>query len=117
MYRASIAEIWPKSARLCETLGIPLPRLTLRDVSYRRERQAGIAFLLVQGKIVNTSHRPMRVPPVRVALRDTTRREIAHLDVPPVDARLAPGERTEFAARLTNPPPEAQNLEVSLVRR
>ena len=116
-FRSTVAEIWPASIRLYAKLGIPLPRVTLEDVRYRRERQAGISLLLVQGRIVNASERPARVPSVRIALRDNTRREITQMEVEATETRLKPGDRTEFAVRLTNPPPEAQNLEVSLVRR
>jgi predicted Zn finger-like uncharacterized protein len=115
-FRDRMIALWPASARLYAALHIPTPGMTLKDVRFARQHDGGVALLTVSGAIVNDASRAARTPNVRISLRDGIDRELAHQEVAGGDRELPPGGEMRFTARLTDPPPDARNLEVRLVR-
>jgi predicted Zn finger-like uncharacterized protein len=114
-YRQHIAGIWPQSAGVYSSLGLPVnvSGLDFRKVDYRRETEDGQVVLAVSGEMINTSSRPLPVPQtVRVTLSDAEKRELYHWTFKPNVTVLAPGQAAPFVTRLASPPSAARNLEV-----
>jgi len=114
-YRQHIASIWPQSAGVYSSLGLPVnvSGLDFRKVDYRRETEDGQVVLAVSGEIVNTSSRQLPVPQmVRVTLSGADKRELYHWTFKPNITVLAPGGAAPFVTRLASPPSAARNLEV-----
>ena len=115
-YRQHIASIWPQSAGVYSSLGMPVNTsgLDFQKVDYRRETEDGQVVLSVSGEIVNTSARQLPLPQtVRVTLSDSSKRELYHWTFKPNVTVLGPGQSAPFLTRLASPPAAARNLEVS----
>ena len=118
-YRQDIAVIWPQSAGVYSSLGLPVHAsgIDFRQVDYKRESQDGQVVLAVSGQIVNTGKRELPVPQaVRVTLSDADHRELYHWTFKPDATLLKPGQAVPFTTRLSSPPPAARHLEVRFAR-
>jgi predicted Zn finger-like uncharacterized protein len=114
-FRDRLVTLWPASARLYAALHIPTPGMVLKDVRFARERDGEVALLTVSGAIVNAASAAAPAPRVRISLRDGIDRELAHQEIEGGERSLGPGAEVRFTARLTDPPPEARNVEIRLV--
>jgi hypothetical protein len=118
-YRQDIAVIWPQSAGVYSSLGLPVSAngIDFRQVDYRRESEDGQVVLAVTGQIVNTGKRELPVPQtVRVTLSDAGNRELYHWTFKPGATTLKPGQTVPFATRLSSPPATARHLEVRFAK-
>jgi predicted Zn finger-like uncharacterized protein len=118
-YRQDIAVIWPQSAGVYSSLGLPVSAsgIDFRQVDYRRESEDGQVVLAVTGQIVNTGKRELPVPQtVRVTLSDAQNRELYHWTFKPGATTLKPGQAMPFATRLSSPPAAARHLEVRFAK-
>lgn len=118
-YRQDIAVIWPQSAGVYSSLGLPVNAsgIDFRQVEYRRESEDGQPVLTVSGIIVNASPRELPVPQsVRVTLSDAGNREIYHWTFKPGALVLTAGQSVPFVTRLSSPPAAARHLEVRFAK-
>ena len=118
-YRQDIAVIWPQSAGVYSSLGLPVNAtgIDFRQVNYRRESEDGQIVLAVTGMIVNAGKRQLPVPQtVRVTLSDADNKEIYHWTFKPSATVLAPGQSAPFLTRLSSPPAAARHLEVRFAK-
>ena len=118
-YRQDIAVIWPQSAGVYSSLGLPVNSsgIDFRQVDYRRESEDGQIVLAVTGMIVNTGARELPVPQtVRVTLSDASKRELYHWNFKPTATILKPGQSVPFTTRLSSPPAAARHLEVRFAK-
>lgn len=118
-YRQDIAVIWPQSAGVYSSLGLPVNAtgIDFRQVNYRRESEDGQIVLAVTGMIVNAGKRQLPVPQtVRVTLSDADNKEIYHWTFKPGATVLAPGQSVPFVTRLSSPPAAARHLEVRFAK-
>ena len=118
-YRQDIAVIWPQSAGVYSSLGLPVNAtgIDFRQVDYRRESEDGQIVLAVTGLIVNAGKRQLPVPQtVRVTLSDADNKEIYHWTFKPGTTVLAPGQSVPFVTRLSSPPAAARHLEVRFAK-
>jgi len=118
-YRQDIAVIWPQSAGVYSSLGLPVNAtgIDFRQVNYRRESEDGQIVLAVTGMIVNAGKRQLPVPQtVRVTLSDADNKEIYHWTFKPSATVLAPGQSVPFVTRLSSPPAAARHLEVRFAK-
>jgi predicted Zn finger-like uncharacterized protein len=114
-YRQEISVIWPQSAGVYSTLGMPVSAhgIDFAHVDYRRESQDGQMVLAVSGAIVNSGSRELPVPQnVRVTLSDSSNHELYHWSFTPTVQTLKPGQSAPFLTRLSSPPAAARHLEV-----
>jgi predicted Zn finger-like uncharacterized protein len=113
-YRQTIVELWPQSAALYATLGLPANAsgISITDVAYRQNVENGLPVLLVSGKLVNVTDRELPVPQIRVILFDDAKRELYQWTFDCGIASLKPGAESPFVTRLSSPPPAARNLNV-----
>jgi predicted Zn finger-like uncharacterized protein len=118
-YRQDIAVIWPQSAGVYSSLGLPVNSsgIDFRQVDYRRESEDGQIVLAVTGMIVNAGARELPVPQtVRVTLSDASKRELYHWNFKPTATVLKPGQSVPFTTRLSSPPAAARHLEVRFAK-
>jgi hypothetical protein len=116
-YRETIASLWPQSASLYATLGLPVNvrGITLTNIAYKQEYEDGQPVLSVTGKVVNVSKRDQAVPEIRVVLFDDAKHELYHWTFDAGIPTLKPGSESPFMTRLSSPPSEARNLNVRFV--
>ncbi len=114
--RNEIAARLPATAPLYRGLGlsIDLPiGMEFRQLSSAQRAEHGRQVLVVSGEIANVSTQERELPPIRVALLDSTQRELDFGLFDPPQAALGPGALTRFEVQLGPPPPEASNFTVS----
>ncbi|MEZ5864783.1 MAG: DUF3426 domain-containing protein [Geminicoccaceae bacterium] len=120
--RNEVVALVPEAGPIYQRMGLPVTReigLELRGVVSERldEADSGATGerdrLRIAGDVVNVSGTERSVPPVRVALLDAARDEIAvHLvEVP--QKTLADGDSTRFELLLDDPPEAASNFSVT----
>ena len=118
-YRQDVAVIWPQSAGVYSSLGMPVNAsgITFEHVDYRRESEDGQVVLEVTGQIVNSGSRELPVPQtVRVTLSDANNHELYHWTFKPTATTLKAKARVPFTTRLSSPPDAARHLEVRFAK-
>lgn len=118
-YRQHIANIWPQSAGVYSSLGLPVNAsgIDFRQVQYRSDTEDGQVVLAVSGTILNTGSRELPVPQtVRVTLSDDNNHELYHWNFKPNAQLLKPGQSVPFVTRLASPPAAARHLEVRFAK-
>jgi Protein of unknown function (DUF3426) len=112
-----IAQVWPESASLYETLGMPVNTRGFRIIaSHTQELDKTVPVIAIKGQIINETDRELPVPRVRLAVRDQSGKEIYHWTVHADQQRLGPRESGTFSARLESPPADAADLEVRFAK-
>jgi predicted Zn finger-like uncharacterized protein len=100
--RNTVVESWPESAKVYNAVGLNTPApgsgLDLKVTPLRSE-----GAFVVTGEITNATSRPLSVPPLRVALRDPTQREVEFQIVDPPVETLAPGASAWFKTVFEHP--------------
>ena len=113
--KARVVAAFPPSEAVFATLGVPvnLTGLSLAELRSTVESGDGPPTLTLEGHITNLRSDPTAVPPLRIAVRDKSRRELYYWTAPAPKAQLASGETVLFRSRLTAPPRDGQDLAVS----
>ena len=113
--KARVVATFPPSEAVFATLGMPvnLSGLRLGELRSIVEGGEGPATLTLEGHITNLRSGPTAVPPLRIAVRDKSHRELYYWTAPAPKAQLASGETVPFRSRLTAPPRDGQDLAVS----
>lgn len=114
-YRQTVANLWPQSASLYAALGMPVNvrGMALVNIAYQQDFENGQPVLSVTGKVVNISDRELPVPGLRVVLTDDSKHELYHWTFDVGVPTLKAGAESDFVTRLSSPPPEARNLNIS----
>jgi len=100
--RNAVVEMWPEASQLYDAVGVKtVASGTGLDIAVTPLRGEG--SFTVTGEITNTTSRAVRVPPLRVMLRDTTLREVASQAVDPPVETLAPGAIARFRTVFEHP--------------
>jgi predicted Zn finger-like uncharacterized protein len=114
--RNEIVASFPESAAIYRALGLPLavqPGLEFGQLNPDRVVEGGVAVLVFEGEIVNTSKELRHVPPIRVILLDEGGRQLQGETFNAKDAALDAGGKTTFSGRLVNPPSQARNYSIT----
>jgi predicted Zn finger-like uncharacterized protein len=112
--RKDVVRYLPQTASLFAAIGLPvnLRNLKFENVSISKEAQDGTTILIVQGAIVSEAGKPVEVPRLRFAARNSTGEEVYTWTMPPPRSILAPGERLEFRSQITASPADASDVMV-----
>ncbi len=115
--RNEVVRYLPQTASLFAAIGLPvnLRSLSFEDVKITKEERDGVPVLSVEGNIVSVAKRPVEVPRLRFAIRNSSGQEIYAWTASPPRSILEPGEKTEFRSRLASPPAEAADVMVRFV--
>ena len=112
--RNDVVRYLPQTASLFAAIGLPvnLRNLKFENVSILKEAQDGTTILIVEGAIVSEAGKPVEVPRLRFAARNSTGQEVYTWTMPPPRSILAPGERLEFRSQIPAPPADASDVMV-----
>jgi predicted Zn finger-like uncharacterized protein len=110
--RHEVVRYLPQTASLFAAVGLPvnLRGLSFVDVKVGREEAEGVSVLVVEGNIVSSSNKPVEVPRIRFAVRNSTGQEIYAWTALPARSILAPQETLPFKSRLASPPADATDV-------
>jgi hypothetical protein len=113
--RDQVATAWPQLAGIYRAAGLSVtvdPGLEIRDVTSSEVNENGQRILVVSGEVVNTTDYAKTVPPLRVALLDGDRVEVAS-DQVAIEPKILEARATaRFEKRLEDVPPEARHTAV-----
>ena len=112
--RKDVVRYLPQTASLFAAIGLPvnLRNLKFENVRISKETQDGINNLIVEGAIVSEAGKPVEVPRLRFAARNSTGQEVYTWTMPPPRSILGPGERLEFRSQIPAPPADASDVMV-----
>jgi predicted Zn finger-like uncharacterized protein len=112
--RNEVVRYLPQTASLFAAIGLPvnLRNLKFENVRISKEGQDAAAMLIIEGRIVSNSRKPIEVPRLRFAARNATGQEVYTWTAMPSRSILGPGESIEFSSRLASPPADANDVMV-----
>ena len=117
--RQSLVNLWPPMGTLYETLHIPVERpgaaIELRNLRSTMSEENGQNVLTVSGDLANTTGKMQKVPPIRFSFRDAAGNEMAISEEPAGMDDLPAGGSAGFSIKLPAPPPDARDLEVTVM--
>ena len=115
--RNEVVRYLPQTASLFAAIGLPvnLRSLSFEDVKITKEERDGVPVLSVEGNIVSVTKRPVEVPRLRFAIRNTSGQEIYAWTAAAPRSILEPGDKVEFRSRLASPPAEAADVMVRFI--
>jgi hypothetical protein len=118
-WRADFVRAMPQTASFYAWIGLPvnLRGLAFDGLATSTEQHENVPILVVEGNIVNDTHKMAEVPHLRFAVRNAARQEIYSWTAAPPRATLAPGNGLAFRTRLASPPPDAHDVLVRFLNR
>lgn len=118
-WRKQVVKFAPQTASLYRAVGLPvnLRGLAITNITTVAQSQEGVPLLLVEGTLASTSTRTVKVPRLRLAVRNRAGQELYHWTQEPERRTLAAGESLTFRASLASPPPEAHDVVVRFFNR
>jgi predicted Zn finger-like uncharacterized protein len=112
--RDQVVAAWPPAARLYAMVGLPAtPPLELRKVIPSRGVENGVAMLIIEGEVANTSQVAHEVPKLKVVLLDRDGNELQSWSFPVAEARLPPGASVPFRTSIPQPSAAATGVVVT----
>lgn len=110
--RDEVVRYVPQTASLFAKIGLPvnLRHLVFENVKVSRETEDGVTVLLIEGKIVSKSDKPVEVPRLRFAARNDKGQELYTWTALADRSVLGPGESLDFHSRLASPPKNATDV-------
>jgi predicted Zn finger-like uncharacterized protein len=118
-WRNDFVRLMPQTASFYARLGMPvnLRGLAFDNLSTSTEQHEGVPILVVEGDIVNETHKIVDVPRLRFAVRNAGRQEIYSWTAVLPRTLLSPGDAAPFRTRLASPPPDAYDVLVRFLNR
>jgi predicted Zn finger-like uncharacterized protein len=112
--RSEVVRFFPQTASLFSAVGLPvnLRNLKFENMRISKETQEGLSSLVIEGTIASTTNKPVEVPRLRFAARDTAGQEVYTWTALPTRSILGPGEKQEFRSRFVSPPASAVDVMV-----
>lgn len=119
--RDSIVRAWPPAERLYKVAGLSANGaavgLRIEVVSHNHTVEDDRTFLVVRGKVTNTSGKVRQVPELKAWIRGEDSRELANWTFTAAQTRLLPGETASFMTRFQNPPTGGTGLAIDFAQR
>ena len=116
IFRIQVVRLWPGAASAYAALGMPVNAsgLLIDKVQAAPAIVGGRHALMVTGVLTNVSARVRPAPAFRVSVLDKASKPIMQrvINVAAVDLKV--GEARRFQLQVTDPPPGADNVEVTL---
>jgi hypothetical protein len=118
-WRVPMVRHFPQAASLYRAVGMPvnLRGLIFENVKTTSEIVDGVAVLVVEGTIVNLTHKTHEVPRLRFVLRNGAGVEVYAWTALPSKTQLAPGHEIPFRSRLASPPADGRDVIVRFFNR
>jgi predicted Zn finger-like uncharacterized protein len=117
--RHETVRLVPETAVLFDAFGLGVnPRgLDIRDVQSRLVAEQTRETLEITGTIANPTKAPLKIPVLRLSIRNAAGQDIYVWTATADQPELAPGEATNFRRRLASPPPESHAVMVRFVAK
>lgn len=114
IWRVDVVRLLPQTALFYKTAGLEvnLRGLAFKDIKITNETVDGKPVLVIEGKIIGETRKPVELPRLRFSVRDAQGAEIYAWNAVLEQAVLKPGEQAFFRSRLASPPPEGRNIDV-----
>ncbi|MFZ0425809.1 MAG: zinc-ribbon domain-containing protein [Xanthobacteraceae bacterium] len=118
-WRTDFVRLMPQTASFYAAIGLPvnLRGLDFDNLTTSTEQHENVPILVVEGAVVNDSHKMSDVPHLRFAVRNAAHQEIYSWTAAPPRTTLPPGEAVSFRTRLASPPPDAHDVLVRFLNR
>jgi predicted Zn finger-like uncharacterized protein len=119
--RDTVVSAWPPAERLYAAAGLSTngaaAGLRIEVVSHNHTVEEDRTFLVVRGKVTNTSGSVRDVPELQAWIRGEDSRELANWTFTAAQTRLLPGETASFITRFQNPPTGGTGLAIDFAQR
>jgi predicted Zn finger-like uncharacterized protein len=118
-WRTDIVRKLPQTASFYALAGLPvnLRGLAFENITTSSVRDDGTPVLVVEGNVINDTRKNVRIPEIRVVVRDAAAQEIYSWTASAARTSLPPGQAATFRTRLASPPPGAHDLVLRFVSR
>lgn len=114
--RNGIVGKFPATASVYQSVGLTVDQdfgLEFKDVTLDWQREGGAFVLVVEGEIVNLSEANQVIPPVRMAILDSSGRELQHEYFELEENEISAGNRINFTGRLVDPIDLGENIRLT----
>ena len=117
--REKVVRQVPQMASLFAAVGLPvnLRGFEFEGVTSSTEISDGTPVLVIEGTIVNVTRRPLEVPRLRFALRNSAGHEVYAWTTQPEKSTLGSGNGLIFRTRLASPPADGRDVIVRFFNR
>ena len=114
--RNTVVQTWPDAVKVYDAVGLKTaaPGAGL-EITVRKFESEG--SFLISGEITNATGQAIAVPPLRVVLRDNTRKDVEVQIIDPPVEDLPPGGVAHFMARFEHPSVTATDAAVTFEPR
>jgi predicted Zn finger-like uncharacterized protein len=111
-WRAEMVRLWPASATLYASLGLPVNLRGLELANFHTVTliDGHQRVLRIEGEIINLRRETTRLPPIRLSVTDAQGHSLYSWTVVAQKSRLAAGEKLLVRARLAAPPEAGRHL-------
>jgi predicted Zn finger-like uncharacterized protein len=118
VYRDQVVRAWNPAQGLYAVIGIDVSTsgLSFRNTSYSRIVEEGVPVLVVEGILVNETDAPLAFRDVRASLRNSESVELDAWTFSAGEGMLEAGGMQIFETRRSNPPANAFDLELIILR-
>ena len=118
-WRSAVVRLLPQTASLFAAVGLSvnLRGLSFENLKTTQEFHDGMAVLVVEGTIVNSTKNAVEVPRLRFALRNSLGQEVYAWTALPARSILPPDESLAFRTRLASPPSDGRDVVVRFFTR
>jgi hypothetical protein len=96
---------------------VNLRGLAFKNVAVSGETDEGVPVMVIIGTMVAVAKEPVRVPPLRYALRSPAGVEVYAWTAQRSRPVLSPGEELPFRTRIASPPPDGRDVQVRFFNR
>ncbi len=116
--REQLVSFWPPAGQVYASLGFEQvdpavgDGLELRDIVPSREEQSGVAYLVLDGMIVNISEDTIDVPQLLAVVRNAENVALQQWTFRADVASLQPGQSAAFTTRLAEPADSAADVKI-----
>ncbi|MAK64793.1 MAG: hypothetical protein CMF75_08685 [Maricaulis sp.] len=119
IFRVDIVTLWPRASSAYAAVGASVNPygFSVGELDIRRETDHGVPLLVVEGDIHNFDRRARAVPGLRAILRDEHGESLLEWQVSMPAGDVLAGRRRTFSTVVSDPPPQAVEVEVVLMAR
>lgn len=114
VFRINVAHLWPSTAGAYAFARMPVNNvgLVVEGLKAEPSMQDGHAAITITGVLRNITDRPVKTPPLKVALLNEHDKRVAGTLAAAPDPLIPPGQIRHFSVTLMDPPRTANVLEI-----
>lgn len=118
LFRNTLMEMWPPSAKLYEVIGLSQKKeysLLIDNIQPTAEKDGDKTILVVTGDITNTSEFTQNIPTLHGTILNSELQILFNWEFLPPASMIDPGQTLIFRARLPDPPDGSSDVEVKFI--